>query len=63
MIEAAGDLIEDGLIEEACQQLMDAYKKCDGLAPPESPPDFVAGPHAAELAVMIQNLRISLGCE
>lgn len=62
-IEAAGDLIEDGLIEEACQQLLDAYRKCDGLGPLESPPDFVADWGAsAELARKIQNLRISLGC-
>lgn len=61
-IEAAGDLIENGLIEEACQQLMVAYTRADGLDPPGSPPDFVAGPQAWELAVMIMNLRISLGC-
>jgi hypothetical protein len=62
-IEAAGDLIEDGLIEEACQQLMVAYTRADGEVPPGSPPDFIEGPHASELAVMIQNLRISLDCE
>ena len=61
MIEAAGDLIEDGLIEEACQQLMDAYRKADGLGPPGSPPDFVTGAVASDLALMIMNLRISLG--
>ncbi|MHC4499608.1 MAG: Kelch repeat-containing protein, partial [Planctomycetota bacterium] len=53
MIEAAGDLIDDGLYEEAHQQLEDAYKKCDGQTPP---PDFVSGPAASELAERIQNL-------
>lgn len=61
-IEAAGDLIEDGLIEEACHQLMVAYTRADGLVPPGNPPDFVAGYAASDLAVMIMNLRISLGC-
>jgi len=53
MIEAAGELIEDGLIEEAYQQLIDAYYRCDGLFPP---PDFVSGPAASTLAGMILDL-------
>ena len=53
MIETAGDLIADGLYEEAYQQLEDAYKKCDGQSPP---PDFVEGDAAAELAEMILSL-------
>jgi hypothetical protein len=53
MIEAAGDLIEDGLYNEAQQQLEDAYKKCDGESPP---PDFVTGEAAAELPGKIQHL-------
>jgi len=53
MIEAAGDLIRDGLYDQAHQQLEDAYKKCDGQAPP---PDFVSGPAAQELADRIQQL-------
>ncbi len=60
MIEAAGDLIEDGWFEEACQQLMAAYKKTDGQP---RPPDFVAGDAAAELASKIQDLMTNLGCE
>ena len=60
MIEAAGDLVEDGDIEGACQQLLDAYKKTDGEP---KPPDFVAGEAASELADMIQDLRATLGCE
>lgn len=60
MIEAAGDLIEDGLFEEACQQLMNAYRHCDGLP---RPPEFVAGPAAPTLAGMILDLVINLDCE
>jgi len=59
MIEAASDLIDAGDTSRACQQLLDAYKKCDG-AP--KPPDFVSGPAASTLAGMIQQLRDNLGC-
>jgi hypothetical protein len=57
MIEAASDLIEDRLYEDAYQQLEDALKKCDGQTPP---PDFVSGPAAARLAEMINNLMAAL---
>jgi len=60
MLNAAGDLIEHELFQEACQQLLDAYKKTDGQL---RPPDFVKGEAAPELANMIQALRTSLGCE
>jgi hypothetical protein len=59
-IEAAGDLITNGYMEEACSQLMDAYLRCDGLT---RPPEFVAGPAAPTLACMILDLIDSLGCE
>ncbi len=59
MIEAAGDLIGTGDIDEACAQLMAAHKKCDGLP---RPPDFVAGEAREDLAQMILNLMASLGC-
>ena len=59
MIKAAGDLIHDGFFAEACDQLGDAYQRTDGVP---KPPDFVAGPAAAELAQRIQALRASLGC-
>ena len=62
MIETAGDLIDDGDIAEACVQLRDAYRKTDGLTPPESPPDFVTGDSADDLAQMILDLMASLGC-
>ena len=60
MIEAASDLIEVGLFEEACQQLLDVYRRMDGQP---SPPDFVKGEAVPELAAMIQELMTSLGCE
>ena len=60
MIEAAGDLIDDGLYEEAYQQLQDLYRKCDGQSPP---PDFISGDAAVELAELIHALMdgISFG--
>jgi len=60
MIEAAGDLIDDGYIEEACQQLLDAYHRTDGV---RRPPEFVAGEAAPTLAGMTLELMDSLGCE
>lgn len=59
MIEAAGDLIEQSLVLEACEQLRDAMNRADG-AP--KPPDFAGGPAAPALVTMIQDLRTSLGC-
>jgi hypothetical protein len=60
IIEAAGDLIADGALTEACQQLLNAYQRCDGLS---RPPEFVAGPAAATLAQMILDLMGELGCQ
>ena len=62
MISAAGDLISDGLIDEACQQLLDAYRKMDGLSGRGEPPDFISGPDTALIASLIQDLRTDLGC-
>jgi PKD repeat protein len=59
MIEASGDLIEDGLYEDACRQLAVVLKKCDGQP---SPPDFVAGEAVEVLKGMIEVLRTTLGC-
>jgi hypothetical protein len=59
MIEAAGDLIENGEIDEACEQLLAALHKCDGIP---KPPDFVSGPAAIELTQKISDLMASLGC-
>jgi hypothetical protein len=57
MIEAAGDLIDDGNTTKACQQLQDAYLRTDGSS---RPPEFVAGPAAPTLAQMIFDLKTSL---
>jgi hypothetical protein len=59
MIENAGDLIENGLIEEACDQLHSAIKKTDGVSPPD---DFVTGSAAAELEQMILDMLERLSC-
>ena len=59
MIEAAGDLIHDGNIAAACQQLYDAYQKTDGQP---QPPDFVTGSAAPDLASRILKLMQTLGC-
>jgi hypothetical protein len=56
-IEAAGDMIDDGA--DACQQLLNASERCDGLP---RPPEFVAGDAAGELADMILVLMADLGC-
>jgi len=60
MLEAAREHIGEGSIAEACQQLLDAYKKTDGNP---KPPDFVTGEAASELANKIQALRANLGCQ
>ena len=57
MLEEAQRLIEEELIEEACEQLEDAYLRTDGES---RPPDFVAGPAASELAALIQRLMDSM---
>ena len=60
MIENAGDLVDDELITEACDQLLSAIKKTDGESPPK---DFVAGPAAVELEQLIQHLFRLLYCK
>jgi beta propeller repeat protein len=59
MLEASDDLIYRGQYATACAQLADALAKTDG---DPLPPDFVAGPAAPQLAVMITQLRTTLGC-
>jgi hypothetical protein len=59
MVEAAGTMVADSQIAEACQQLQDALRRTDG-AP--RPPDFVTGPNATDLAARIQTLGEDLGC-
>jgi hypothetical protein len=60
MVEMAGDLFAVGEIEDACEQLMVAIRKCDGESPP---PDFVTGDAAEELYNMIIELMEAIGCE
>ena len=60
MLENAAVLIEGGFYQEACDQLWDAYGKCDGDS---KPPDLVAGDAAADLAQMILEVIDGLGCE
>ncbi|MFQ5566122.1 MAG: hypothetical protein ACE5EU_07150, partial [Paracoccaceae bacterium] len=59
MIDAAGDLIEAGFIEDACGQLRSALRRVDG---DPRPPDFATGDDAALIAEQIEFLRTSLGC-
>jgi TolB protein len=59
LLEAAGDLIQQGRITDACRQLQDALDRTDGNP---RPPDFVTGPAASELAERIRALRTALGC-
>lgn len=60
MLEAAGDLLDADLVEDACNQLLDALLRADGTFPP---PDFVAGTAVPELATQIQALRTTLDCD
>jgi len=62
MIESAGDHIESGDLEKACEQLYNIYLKMDGVAPPISPPDFVDGDAREELEDMILKLMQDIGC-
>ena len=63
MIWTAGDFIDANSLSDACGQLSAALAKTDGLEPPSNAPDFVEGEAAEELANMIQELNVSLGCQ
>jgi hypothetical protein len=58
MIVAAGEFLEQGLIEEAYFALQDVYDQCQGET---TPPDFVRGPATVELSKMILDLMACLG--
>ncbi|OEU67439.1 MAG: hypothetical protein BBJ57_00615 [Desulfobacterales bacterium PC51MH44] len=62
-IEAAGDLIENGNIDEACRQLLAVYKNIDSLNMLGSPPGFFQGETAEELSDMIWGLMERLECK
>jgi parallel beta-helix repeat protein len=53
MLESTEELINEGKISEAIQQLEDIYKRVDGNP---KPPDFVTGDEREALADMILNL-------
>jgi hypothetical protein len=59
MLETAAELIEDGYNDEACEQLTEAFSRCDG---DNDPPDYVSGDATDELADMIQDVINGLGC-
>ena len=59
MLNAANDLIVDGDIALACEQLQDAKDRADGVHPP---PDFVAGSARADVEAMIVEVMAELGC-
>ncbi len=56
-LEQSQSFIGAELLSEACLQLQDAYKKCDGLS---SPADTVTGSAAAELAEKINKLILAV---
>jgi hypothetical protein len=58
-IKAAGDMAAKGQSKAACQQLLNARQRTDGNP---QPPDFVEGPAAADLALLIQIVRQQIGC-
>lgn len=57
MLDRSQALIEEGLYEEAVNQLESVYKKTDGQ---DKPGDFVKGPAASDLADMILDLLQTL---
>jgi len=60
MLDAADDLIADGDIASACEQLGDAANRADGTEPP---PDFIGGADATAVYTMILEVMSALGCE
>jgi len=60
MLEMAGDLINIKDMEGACGQLNACLKKCDGEP---KPPEFVVGPSASDLMMMIEELMSHFVCE
>jgi hypothetical protein len=58
-IKAAGDMAAKGQSKAACQQLLNALQRTDGNP---TPPDFVEGPAAAELQLLIQDTLQQMGC-
>jgi hypothetical protein len=59
MLENSNNLIADGNITGACQQLLVAMEHCDGIIPP---PDFIGGDAVFELWSKMDELWLTLGC-
>lgn len=59
MIAAAGELITDGNVVEACGQLLDVLNRIDG---DPRPPDFATGAALEEVWTGVVELRSTLGC-
>ena len=59
MIVKSYDLLANQDITGACKQLLDAMNRCDGE---KKPPDFVEGEARYDLWILIDDLRVSIGC-
>jgi hypothetical protein len=59
MLQEARNLIDEGLVDDACGQLKAALRRTDGMFPP---PDFVEGEAAPEIYDRILEIQESLGC-
>jgi hypothetical protein len=59
-IEAAGDLVNDGLAGNACDQLASALERIDGQEPP---PDFAAGVALGTVSACLGEAAEALDCE
>ncbi len=59
MLESAGDLIDEGLIQDACEQLNSIYKKVDGMP---KPPDFISGEAVPGVATGVLEIMSDLSC-
>ena len=63
MIKSADNMVQDGNLDGACEQIFDVYHKTDGQSPPDSAPDFVAGEAKEDLADMIFAFSQILDCK
>jgi len=59
MLNAANDLIVDENYAMACEQLLDAKNRVDGIHPP---PDFVTGSARIVVEAMIVEVMAEIGC-
>ena len=58
-LETAQDLIDEGDIDGACEQLMATYMICDGKPRPK---DFVSGDAVMDMSKLILHLMASIEC-